>query len=420
MRVLHLLDAAVLRPTDYRSRTLALIEQLRAQGVQTVHLAAPCLAVPSLSALPGLSAVCADATPHGAAPAPHPGRCDANLPDPGWHIYRTAAPAWLPAAVLQRLPARHAPALSRAAAMAAFALRVRRVARLTRPDLIHVHAGHGTAMAAFPALCGARLPAVAEAGRRAADRTLPSWERWALERAGALAASSAELRAALRGAGLGGRRIRVIPPAAEFAGTPRRDPAPPGLADAPLLAHAGGLEREAGIDLLLAVLPALRRRHPALRVVVAGGGAREDELARRIGASAMRGRVAVTGAMPSRRVADLLPRADIAVFPALCSASTPVASRHLLNAMAQGCAIVASDIACHRELLVHGHSAMLFRAGSRHALAETLARLLARPALLPALGQAAAAQAAAQHSWPATAARYRRLYQDVLAQARRG
>jgi glycosyltransferase involved in cell wall biosynthesis len=88
--------------------------------------------------------------------------------------------------------------------------------------------------------------------------------------------------------------------------------------------------------------------------------------------------------------------------------------------MAQGCAVVASDIPCHRDLLVHGHSGMLFAAGSRRALADALAQLLDERYRLRPLGQAAARCIAATHSWTSAAARYRRLYESVLADVRDG
>jgi len=419
MRVLHLLDAAVLRQTDYRSRALAFIGALRAQGVQTVQLAGPCPPLPLLS--PGSS-------PLPSAPPPDDGLAGQA---PGCHVYRTpapAAPSWLPRACASGAPGLFA-ALHASHSAALLALRLRQVARLTRPDLIHVHAPstHAPAWQAAASLAaGGRrsLPLVAEAERRGAARhPLPALERWALARAGALAAPSLEMRAALRGAGVHCRRIAVIPPAtglAGLAGPGRSQRQPPGLEGAPLVAFAGRLERPGGIDLLLSVLGRLRRHHPALRLLVAGGGLREDELAQRIGASHARGYVVVTGSLPARRIADVLPRADIAVFPALAGHAEALApSRHLLDAMAQGCTIVASDIGCHRELLVHGHTAMLFQAGSRKALAEVLLGLLQRPERRRALGMAAASHAAARHSWPAAAASYRRLYQHVLADQRR-
>jgi len=408
MRVLHLLDPAVLKRTEYRRRTLSLIGELRAQGVQTVQLAAPWLA--------GTGDDAAGTLGHGSADGAIAG--DAA---PAWHVYRTPAPArprWWP----NCWPQTGAAPLQASLSAAALALRLRQLAKLTRPDLIHVHMcdGHAPAWHALASLMSAqqRLPLVADAERRGGRRRgVPALERWALARAAALSASSLEMRAALRGAGVRCRHIAVIPPASDLAGIPSRDRAPVGLEGAPLLAFAGPLQPAGGIDLLLSALEPVRRRYPSLRLVVAGGGLNEDELARRIGSSSARGHVVVTGSLSSRRSADLLPRADIAVFPALAGSGEPLAPpRHLLNAMAQGCTIVASDVACHRELLVHGHSAMLFRAGSRKALAEVLLGLLERPERRRALGVSAAAFAASRHTWAVTASSYRRLYQQVLVE----
>jgi glycosyltransferase involved in cell wall biosynthesis len=102
------------------------------------------------------------------------------------------------------------------------------------------------------------------------------------------------------------------------------------------------------------------------------------------------------------------------VFPALGRRPCLQPSRHLLNAMAQGCAIVASDLACHRELLVHGLSGVLFEAGKRAALAKAILELLAEPMRIDALGAAALDYIASRRSWAATAARYRRVYEMVL------
>jgi len=391
MRVLHLLDHSAPRRSDYSRRAQALLQGLRAHGVQTVHLTGPGQATGG----------------------------DA----PGWHFYRTRAPV-----CVERL----GPGLGAAARIAALALRLRQVARLTRPDLIHVHLPTAHALAAVPVARLVGLPLVIEAERRAsAGSTAPaplSWlERRALGGAQAIAAGSAQMRASLRAEGVGGKRIAVIPPAPDLVAC--RQPAarrpgfaPAGLEGAPLLAYAGGLHAEGGLELLLAALAALRRRFPALRLVVAGA---EGEYApdARTGmgpvcvTDALRGHVVYTGALSYRRAADLLPRADIAVFPAMRAANLLAPSRHLLNAMAQGCAIVASDIACHRELLVHGHSGILFRAGSGGALLDAIGGLLAEPRRLAALGTEAAAYVGSRRNWELTAARYRRLYERVLAES---
>lgn len=393
MRVLHVLDHSAPRRSDYSRRTQALLNGLRAQGVQTVHLTGP---QHSTSASVG------------AAPA-----------STGWHFYRTHVSARIER--LERI-SRLGPALGAAARTAALAFRLRQVARLTRPDLIHVHLPSWNALAALPVAQLARLPLVVETDRRAggASPALHRWlERSVLDGAHALAAGTAQVRASLRAEGIGGKRISVIPPPPDLAAC-RSEPAiraglaPPGLEGAPLLVHAGGFKPQDGVDLLLAALAVLRRKHPALRLVIAGGGEHEAALSTIAGNPYLRGHVAFAGSLSYRRTADLLPRADIAVFPTLAGAGMLEPSRHLLNAMAQGCAIVASDVACHRELLVHGHSGVLFQAGSCAALVAAIDGLLGQPWRLPALGVAAAAFVQGRRGWEITARRYRRLYETVL------
>jgi glycosyltransferase involved in cell wall biosynthesis len=383
MRVLHLLDHSAPRRSDYSRRAQSLLEGLRAQGVQTVHLTG---------------------TGHAAADAQ----------ETGWHFYRTAYPA-------RRLPVIGMPApesrLGAALSTAALALRLRQVARLTRPDLIHVHLPSANAVAAWPVARLARIPLVVEAERRdrpTAAYPFPRAERWAMGAAHAIAAGTAQVRAQLRAEGLLGRAIAVIPPAPDLAAPTHARGGPEGLEGAPLLAYAGGLAADEGLDLLLAALSQLRRTHSSLRLLVAGGGDGEERFTQCLAHASLRGHVVFAGPLSYRRAADVLPRADIAIFPALGRRPSLEPSRHLLNAMAQGCAVVASDLACHRELLVHGHSGILFEAGNRAALTRSIHELLAAPWRLTALGAAAREFMNTRRSWELTATRYRQVYERVL------
>ncbi len=383
MRVLHLLEHSAPRRSDYSRRAQALLESLRDQGVQTVQLTG---------------------TGHPAA----------EVHGEGWHFYRTAA-------LGRRLPlVRAAPPDSRlgaAMSTAALALRLRQVAKLTRPDLIHVHLPSANAVAAWPVARLQKLPLLVEAERRgpgASAYPFPRAERWALGAAHAIAAGTAQVRAALRAEGLAGKRIAVIPPAPDLVHAAPASARMTNLVGAPLLAYAGGLEADDGLALLLAALAQLRRKHPALRLLVAAGGERDAGFERLLSQPGLRGHVVFAGPLSYRRAADVLPRADIAVFPALGRKPSLQPSRHLLNALAQGCAVVASDLACHRELLVHGHSGMLFEAGKRASLVTAIEQVLAEPWRIDALGAAARDFMATRRSWELTAARYRRIYEIVI------
>ncbi|MGJ7917232.1 glycosyltransferase family 4 protein [Massilia sp. LXY-6] len=383
MRVLHLLDHSAPRRSDYSRRAQALLEGLRKQGVQTVHLTGT-------------------------------GQADADGAGDGWHFYRTATAD-------RRLPliGRAAPDSRLGAAMstAALALRLRQVARLTRPDLIHVHLPSSNAVAAWPVARLAQVPLVVDAERR--GHALPAYpfpraERWALGAAHAIATGTAQVRAVLRAEGLAAKAIAVVPQAPDLLPGRLAGVRMENLLGAPLLAYAGGLAPDDGLDLLLTALAQVRRRHPALRLLVAGGGTLELRFERLLAQPALRGHVVFAGPLSYRRAADVLPRADIAVFPALGHRPCLQPSRHLLNALAQGCAIVASDLACHSELLVHGHSGILFEAGSRAGLAKAILDLLAQPWRIDALGKAARDFMSTRRSWEVTAARYRSIYEMVL------
>jgi glycosyltransferase involved in cell wall biosynthesis len=391
MRVLHVLDAACARPTDYGRRTQALLAALRAQGLQTVHLSAP------------------DA---------HDGLADAGAASPAdawpsdvWHLYRTP---------VRRLPRWLGRPCRGVTATASLAFRLREIVRLTRPDLIHVHPPGAHAAATWPMARLARIPLVVDVDRRTAlGQGTSALARFAYARAHAVAAPAADMRAVLCAAGVSPGRIAILPPPVGLPAGARHAVRARETLDAPLLAYAGDFDQADGIDLLFDALRDLRRRCGTLRLLIAGGGRHTEALEARIATYGLGGYVHVTGRLPGRRAADVLARADVAVFPTLPHAAARTPSRHLLQAMASGCAVVASDIACHRELLVHGHSGMLFAAGSRSALVDVLAQLLVQTCRLRALGLAAARSVAATHDWTATATRYRRLYETILADTRR-
>jgi len=383
MRVLHLLDHSAPRRSDYSRRTQALLQSLRGQGVHTVHLTG---------------------TAHTGGEAR----------GEGWHFYRTSPP---PGSVPLLGTIEPGSRLGAAMSTAALALRLRQVAKLTRPDLIHVHLPSANAVAAWPVARLARIPLVVEAERRAqlsAGYPFARAERWALGAANAIATGTAQVRAALRAEGMQGRTIAVIPAAPDLTPGRLHSARMPELEGAPLLAYAGGLAQDDGLELLLAALAQLRRQYPALRLLVAGGGEDEARFDSRLAHPSLRGHVVFSGALSYRRAADLLPRADIAVFPTLGRKPCFEPSRHLLNALAQGCAVIASDLACHRELLVHGHSGILFEAGKRAALVKAIGELLAQPWRIDALGTAAREFMATRRSWELTAVRYRRVYEAVL------
>jgi phosphatidylinositol alpha-mannosyltransferase len=86
----------------------------------------------------------------------------------------------------------------------------------------------------------------------------------------------------------------------------------------------------------------------------------------------------------------------------------------LLEAMASGCALVASDLDGHRNVATDGVDALLSPVGDAAALAKVLRRVLEDPALRSELVDGGRRRAD-QLSMARLAARYTEIYTEVAA-----
>jgi len=128
--------------------------------------------------------------------------------------------------------------------------------------------------------------------------------------------------------------------------------------------------------------------------------------------------VVFTGRVPHHDVQRYYDLIDVLAYPRhsmrLTELVTPLKP---LEAMAQGRLLVASDVGGHKELIRHGETGLLFRAGSATSLIETLLQVLGRRELWPPLRQAGRAFVEAERNWRASVARYRNTYESLGAEA---
>ena len=91
----------------------------------------------------------------------------------------------------------------------------------------------------------------------------------------------------------------------------------------------------------------------------------------------------------------------------------------LVEAMAAGCACIASDVIGVRGVIEHERTGLLVPEGDAAALADAIARLLRDPALAERLGAAARERAFAEHGQALMRERYDALLADAIAFGRR-
>jgi PEP-CTERM/exosortase A-associated glycosyltransferase len=184
-----------------------------------------------------------------------------------------------------------------------------------------------------------------------------------------------------------------------------------GLEGKSVLGFIGSFYAYEGLDVLLQALPAMLARRPDIRVLLVGGGPQDAALKAQAQALGVQDQVVFTGRVPHSEVQRYYDLVDVLVYPRLKMRLTDlVTPLKPLEAMAQGRVLVASDVGGHKELIEHGKTGMLFKAGDPQALAEQVLALLAQPQQWPAMRAQGRRFVEAERNWAASVARYRPVY----------
>jgi phosphatidylinositol alpha-mannosyltransferase len=170
-------------------------------------------------------------------------------------------------------------------------------------------------------------------------------------------------------------------------------------------------ETRKGMDVLLAAAELLLPTRPKLQLLVAGRSGDEDFLDEV--PAAVAARIKLLGQVSEADKARMLRSVDVYCAPNTGGESFGVI---LLEAMAAGAPIVASDLPAFRRVLSGGSAGRLFRTGNAAALAAALAELLDDGQLRGELAEAAK-RAVAPYDWSIIAAEVLRVYELAIAGA---
>jgi glycosyltransferase involved in cell wall biosynthesis len=149
-----------------------------------------------------------------------------------------------------------------------------------------------------------------------------------------------------------------------------------------LVLWTGRLDPVKGFEEMLGGCGLLKDRH-SFRLVLAGEGAYRNEVLRLVRDHSLESRVILLGA--THEVPALLRAADLFLF---CS-RTEGLPNSLLEAMAAGLPIVATDVPGNRDLVRDGQNALVVPARRPDRIAGAMDRLFKDPALAARLGRAA-------------------------------
>ncbi|MGA3562449.1 glycosyltransferase family 4 protein [Melissospora conviva] len=169
--------------------------------------------------------------------------------------------------------------------------------------------------------------------------------------------------------------------------------------DGPLIGYAGRLVYEKGVQHLVHAVPRLRRRHPGLRVVIAGDGPYREQLQAEAEALRLDGTVRFAGFMTATQLPAMLAATDATVVPSLYEPFGMVA----LEAAAAGAPLAVAATGGLAEIVEPGVTGVTFPHSDPEALAGAVDRLLADEVFARRVARRARSMVGERYSWPAIA-----------------
>jgi len=210
---------------------------------------------------------------------------------------------------------------------------------------------------------------------------------------------------------MGGDAV-LIPNGVTISRYEKADPLPGWPGTGGVLGFLGRMdEPRKGLDVLLRAFALLAGQRPGLRLLVAGRGDLDDVRSRV--PRQFRERLILLGQVSQEGKARFYHSVDVFCAPNTGGESFGVV---LIEAMAAGAPIVASDLDAFRLVLRGGRAGELFPSGDPAALAAAAGRLLDDPGLRQRLS-AAATDAVRAYDWPMVARDVVKVYEAVVPAA---
>ncbi len=162
----------------------------------------------------------------------------------------------------------------------------------------------------------------------------------------------------------------------------------PWPADAVIACTVARLTPQKGLFDLLDAVPAVLSRFPQTRFVIVGDGELREPLTKRIAAAGLQSQVRLAGSRPLDEVATWLGATDLFVLSSRYE-GLPLA---LMEAMAAGCPVVATNVGGVGEVVADESVGYLVPPADPPRLAEAINRIVGDPQMRRAMASAARAR----------------------------
>ena len=174
-----------------------------------------------------------------------------------------------------------------------------------------------------------------------------------------------------------------------------------------------------GQEYLISAFPAVVRKVPSARLLMAGEGTDRARLQRIAAETGVNDRIGFLGRIANKSMPEFLSRASVFVAPSVRMEQVEDGSSIVvLEAMASGIPVVASNVGGLKDIIVDGKTGVLVPERDPGAIASAILDLYNHPEKARAMGQEGRRYVLREMTWDQLALRHRQLYCDMLAKRR--
>jgi len=397
MKILHVFDHSVPVSSGYSLRSLAILKNQRALGIDTVQLTGP---------KQGLD-------------HEHDELIGA------FNFQRTKKNSGL----MQRIPV-----LNQLDDIHALRRRLASVISDESPDLLHVHSPCLNGLAAL----GHGLPVLYEMRASWEDgavcngtttegsiryKVSRELETYVLKRANGIVTICDGLRDDVANRGIDSSKITVVPNAVDLDSFLADGPTVSidsmresmGLVGCYVIAFFGSYFPWEGLPFLIQAMPTILKSHPKIKLLLVGGGSDESKLRNMVEELGLTNDVLFKNRIPHDEISALYRMVDALVYPRpsmrLTEIVTPLKP---LEAMAMGKVVIASDVGGHKELIQDRQTGLLFKAGDLFSFVNLLLSIIDDNELKDRLIKNAYSYVRSERTWSGSVLKYLPIYERLL------
>lgn len=243
-------------------------------------------------------------------------------------------------------------------------------------------------------------------------------ERWAYRLATGIVANARAIKDQLvRRDGLKAESVWVVPNGLDLArfDAALRQTEPARKEGEVTVAVVANLRPEKGHTVFLDAVRRLVDPLPRVRFLIVGDGVIRDKVKAAVTARGLGERVRMTGVV--NPVAAILKSIDIVVLPSLRNEGLP---NSIMEGLAAGLPVVATDTGGTGELVIDGHTGYLVPPGDPAILAERIAALCRQPELRRTMGAAGRRLIVEQYTAERMARSFETLYDELMDRTKTG